>query len=218
MRSRSPPSPAAPPPFLELDTAAGPHHVGAISGLDRPLGVLLDEEDGATLLVELAKDLEHPVDHQGSEPERRLVEEQEPRSGDEPASDRELLLLSARELGARAVPGLRQDREALARFDVFRHRGAIAARLGADPDVLADREPGEDPPALGHQRDPHPKYLVGGAAREVGAIEHDPARSRPLDPDDRQGAGLARPVAAHESDEFASSTWSERPFTARTRP
>ena len=44
----------------------------------------------------------------------------------------------------------------------------------------------------------------GGAAREVGAIEHDPARSRPLDPDDRhQGAGLARPVVADQSDELA---------------
>ena len=62
----------------------------------------------------LALDLEPRVDHPGSVPVRGLVVEQVRRSGDEPASDRELLLLSARELGARAVPGLRQDREALA--------------------------------------------------------------------------------------------------------
>ena len=57
--------------------------------------VLLDEQHRRAAAPDLRDRLEHLVDEDGREAERRLVEEQQPRLGDERAGDRELLLLAA---------------------------------------------------------------------------------------------------------------------------
>ena len=61
---------------------------------------------------DLGEHLEHAVDDQRREPERRLVEQQQPRLGEQRAGDRELLLLAAGQRPRRAGERLREDREA----------------------------------------------------------------------------------------------------------
>src|SRR5439155_12143035 len=91
-----------------------PHDVGAVGDLDRPCGVLLDEEDRDAFLLQLLEDLEDPVDDERRKAQRRLVEEEQFRAGEQSAGNRELLLLASRERRAAAVEIVPERREALA--------------------------------------------------------------------------------------------------------
>src|SRR5205807_9797297 len=65
----------------------------------RHVRVLLDEQHGRLLLrVDLPDDAEDLLHEERREPERRLVEEDQPRPGHERAADRQLLLLSSGEV------------------------------------------------------------------------------------------------------------------------
>ncbi|HEX2071825.1 MAG TPA: hypothetical protein VHF90_09290 [Thermoleophilaceae bacterium] len=86
------------PASLEDDLAGRAHHVGAVGELERAQRVLLDQQHGHAFLAQAGDDREDLVDHRRREAERRLVEQQQPRAGDESASDREHLLLAAREV------------------------------------------------------------------------------------------------------------------------
>ena len=70
--------------------------VGTVGELDRPGGVLLDEQDRDAFGAQLLERVEDDVDHDRREPERRLVEEKQPRAREQCTGDRELLLLAAR--------------------------------------------------------------------------------------------------------------------------
>src|SRR5258708_4641619 len=89
-----------------LHDRPGLEHIAAVGDLERLRRVLLDQEDGDALRVDLAHDLEDRLDEDRREAERRLVEHQELRLRHERAADREHLLLAA---GERA----REPRDAL---------------------------------------------------------------------------------------------------------
>src|SRR5262249_49112226 len=72
-------------------------HVGSVRVLQRGVGVLLDEENGSPLPVNLFDRLENRMDQNGRETQRRLVEEKNLRPRHQRPPDREHLLLSARE-------------------------------------------------------------------------------------------------------------------------
>src|SRR5438067_12789860 len=72
---------------LDVGGGAGEHHaagfdeIGAVGGLERHGGVLLDQEHGHVLVVvDGGEDAEEPLNDEGSEAEGRLVEEQELRA------------------------------------------------------------------------------------------------------------------------------------------
>ena len=113
------------------------------------------------------EDLEHAVDHQRREAECRLVEEQELRPREQRASDRQLLLLPARELRARPSPSSRRapGSARASRVDVRLRRGAVPADGRADLEVLADGEAAEDATALRHERDARRRISSGDTAR-----------------------------------------------------
>src|SRR3954451_20644690 len=111
-------------PALGTD-ATGTQHQAAIAEVDRPRRVLLDQQHRRPLLAQARQQLVDQVDRLRRQPERRLVEDQQPRSAEQRAGDRQLLLLAAREpVGGLAGPGA-QDREALQR--PLQRRGALAA-------------------------------------------------------------------------------------------
>ena len=76
--------------------------------LQRLRGVLLDEQDGGALLVDLGDDREDLRDEHRGEPHRRLVEQQHARARHERAADREHLLLATGERAARLRPAFEQ--------------------------------------------------------------------------------------------------------------
>src|SRR5918997_5561435 len=104
-----------------VDDGAGLQDVAAGGDLEGDVRVLLDEEDGGALGVDLLDDVEDALDEDGSQAHRGLVEEQELGAAHQGAPDGEHLLLppahrsgllldallqAARELGqAVPVPG-----------------------------------------------------------------------------------------------------------------
>ena len=88
------------------------------------------------------------------------------RLGHQGAADRQLLLLAAGERAGRLVGALRQDREQGLHF-LARLRsggGRIAARGGAEPQILRHRQRREDPPAFRHHGEAAAHDLLGVAA------------------------------------------------------
>src|ERR1041385_6953166 len=93
--------------------AAGLEHVARVGSLQREVRVLLDDQDGqALVLVQLADDPEQLRDQDGREPERGLVEQQEPRPVHERPREREHLLLAAAQRPGLLPPPLREPGEA----------------------------------------------------------------------------------------------------------
>src|SRR6266542_6906842 len=97
---------------LERD-AADLEHICARRGLEREDRVLLDDEHGQPFaLVQLADDPEDLGHDPRREPERRLVEQDEPRPEHERAGEREHLLLTAAERSRAPVAAVAQPGEA----------------------------------------------------------------------------------------------------------
>ena len=131
---------------------AGLHHVTMRGDGQRHRRVLLDQQDGRALLVDLDDEVADLLHQQRCQPQTRLVEQQVARLGHERAAHRDHLLL-ARRTGTRRVgcddPA---DREQLVDpLQVGRERPAFGVR--ADPEVLLDGQLAEDPAALHHLRD-----------------------------------------------------------------
>src|ERR1700716_4719166 len=74
------------------------HDIAAMGELERVVGVLLDQEHGDPVArIEVAQDAENLLGDQRRQPERGLVEQQEPRPAHPGAGGREHLLLAARQ-------------------------------------------------------------------------------------------------------------------------
>ncbi len=82
----------------------GAQHVAAVGDLERPQGVLLDDEDRAAPLAELDEQVEDGVDQHRREAERRLVEQHEARLAHQRPGDGELLGLAAGQVAGGGVP------------------------------------------------------------------------------------------------------------------
>src|SRR5437899_9714178 len=87
------------------DDAAGLEEVGMVGEVERRRHVLLDEQDADALLaVDRTDDAEDLADDERREPERGLVQEQEPRPHHERTRDGEHLLPAAGEAPADLAP------------------------------------------------------------------------------------------------------------------
>src|SRR6266508_1046911 len=108
------------------------HQEELMGDLQRHVGVLLDEEDGGPVAIELGDDVEDLGDDQRRQAERGLVHQQEARSRHEGARDREHLLLAARERARHLLTALLQSREASVHpLDVGADAGPVAAPINA---------------------------------------------------------------------------------------
>src|SRR5262249_34932996 len=148
---------------------------------------------------------EELLDDERREPERELVDEEEPRPAEQRAADRAHLLLAAGELPGRprgALAKARQKREDPR--EVLRDAVPIPTQVGALEEVVPDREAREEAPALRHLDDAGPDDLVGAGPGQVAAVEPDRSRPRREQVRDRVQEGrLARAVAAEQRDELA---------------
>src|SRR3989441_3766414 len=94
------------------DDAAGLEEVGMVRQVERRRHVLLDEQDADALLaVDRTDDAEDLADDERREPERGLVQEQEPRPQHERTRDGEHLLLAAGEAPGDLAPPLTEHRK-----------------------------------------------------------------------------------------------------------
>ena len=154
---------------------------------------------------DLGDRLEDLVDELRRQAERRLVEQEQARLGDQRAGDRELLLLAAGQRSRGPAEGLPQDREAV--------EGAFERRVGARAVAFAVLPSARFSPTVSvakmcrpsmHQGDSAPRDLLGGQAGERFAEEGDLASRHRHEPDDRRERGrLAGAVRPDEADDLA---------------
>ena len=157
-------------------------HVGAARQRERHRDVLLDQQHRDAVGV----DGPRPPRTRWStierrQAERRLVEQQQARAA--PSARGRSPPSAAGRPRARPPPAARRSRSAgnsaYTRAS-DRARGARAPRrVAAELEVLAHRHPGEQPPALGHDRDARGAEAVRRQPGDVVAVEPEPpARAR----------------------------------------
>ncbi len=166
--------------------------------------VLLDEQDADPGLVDRSEDAEDLAHDQGRQTQRRLVEQQEPRTQHQRARHREHLLLAARERPGRLVPALPEHRKVAEHaLEVVPEVASLASAPRAEAQVLLDREVHERAAALRRMRDAELNDVFGGLALE--RLVFEPNRAGRLDHarDRAQGRCLAGAVGAEDGRDSA---------------
>src|SRR5262245_10925095 len=179
--------------------------VDAVAELRDEAHVLLGEHDCQPRRLQAAKLLVQSLDNERRQALRRLVEEQHLRTSHQRASDREHLLLAARE-GARALsPPLEEVGEQLEDALGCPHRRSpVPPGLPRNLEVLPHGQVREDAPVLRHVADPQPSHAEWWQALQVAAAQPDAALARRREPDDAlEGRRLAGAIAPEEADDLA---------------
>lgn len=160
--------------------------VRAGGDLQSAVDVLLDQEHGDPLRVDGPDGLEHLVDHHRSQPEGRLVQQEQARLGHQRPADGKHLLLAAAEAAGELSGVLRQAREELVHArQGLPVLGPEALAVGAEAQVVVDRHGGEDAAPLGHDRHPVHADPVRGQGGDLDAVDGDAAPYGPVQPGDR---------------------------------
>jgi len=160
----------------------------------QPRDVLVDHDLRKALALELGECAPDLLAHDRGEPFGGFVEHEQLRVRHQRAPDREHLLLAARELPAQVAAPLAQAREELVHALQGPGPSALVLRVArGGHEVLLDRQPREDLPALRHQRE----------ALTCDAVRCQPAGAQAADLDLAGAAGehaeqaLDRRRAAH---------------------
>src|SRR5712691_6968473 len=180
-------------------------HVRAGCSVERDVRVLLDDEHREAVVgIELLDDAEDLLDGRRREPERRLVEHQQPWAADERAGEREHLLLSAAERAGLLVAAVLQPWEVLEdAWSFLAERAPLAADVGPHAEVLPDAELREQATPLGNVRDAGPRDGVRSPASDLLPREDDLAAAVAHRPGDRtQRRGLSGPVCPEQGDDL----------------
>ena len=185
--------------------AARAHHVGDVGDFKCPLDQLLDQQDGAAGGPQLEQHVHHLVHDDGSQPEGRLVEHEQPRRAHQRLADGQHLLLSARERAGHGSAALLQDGEQA--VDLVQAltllRPADAGTVQPEVQVTCHRLGAKELAAFGHLQ----HTVIDDAPRrqrpDGGAVEMD--RSALHGQQARDGLeqrALAGPVAAQQRDDL----------------
>ena len=167
-------------------------------------GVLLDDQDGRSLRVDVADHLEDLLDQDRGKAHRRLVEEQQLRVGHQGAPDRQHLLLATgqRPAGlARPLAKPREEREDA--LEVPLELDLVGPRVGTHLEVLEDGHPAEDAPTLGRVAHAPPHEPVGRHVRDVVPVEGErPGPGVHEAAEGAEGRRLAGAVGAQQGDDL----------------
>src|SRR5262249_5904970 len=127
------------------------HAVHAISGPQRPLNVLLNDQDRCSFGANAWHCSIDVANDDRSEAETELVAEQKSGICHQGPTDRQHLLLTAREGRRRCKAPLRQIWKE--RIDSIERPRTLAATIGAHAQIVVDAERRKRPPSLGHHSD-----------------------------------------------------------------
>jgi hypothetical protein len=156
------------------DDAAGLDQIAAVGDVQALHGVLLDQQNSNTGLAYTRERVEQFAAQQRRKAKRRLVEQQQLRRGHQRAADRHHLLLAAAhragELAAAFGEPRKQRHHAV---EVFALGGAGALRIGAELEILAHGQFGENAAPLRHQRDAGLDDLMRRQCEQVLPVEAD---------------------------------------------
>src|SRR5713226_2583098 len=159
--------------------------IGVVRDLEGLAGILLHHQDAEATGVDRLDLLEQPLDELGGEAEGGLVHQQQPRLRHQRPSDRQHLLLAARERPGHLRPSLAQPREEREDLvELGREPRAVAPREGSHLEVLVHGESGEELAAFGDPGDAELVDAVRGEPVDRPALELDGAGARLQEPED----------------------------------
>ena len=171
-------------------------------GVERPVDVLLDQNDRRALSRDGVEALIDVANDDRRQSERQLVAQQQPRIGHQAAADRRHLLLPARQRRRGQVAQFMQARKQLVDALEIPRPGALA--VGAEQKILLDRKARKQPASFRHHCDAQPHDLVRRLAPDRLTVEHHHLRrSRQSAGDRAQKRGLAGAVGADDGDRLA---------------
>src|SRR5215472_10983945 len=183
-----------------VDDLATAQDVGAVGHGESEGEVLLHEEDGQSLALELADHPPHVAHEKGGQPLRGLVEEEEVGIAHERAPDGQHLLLAARELVRAVAPPLAQPGEEL----VHALQAPAPAAAPRHLEVLAHGERRKDTAALGHEGHAAFHHAIRWPGRDVRSLETHATAAGRREPDDgADERGLAHAVATEDPQDLA---------------
>ena len=173
-----------------------------LGGSEREHGVLLDDHDRRAGLVHQPQRVEDLAHGRRREPERRLVEQEQPRLRHHRASERQHLLLAARKSPCALRTPLVEQREGL------EHAGEIPLRRAAfrprpEAQIVEHRQRGEGAAPFGHVGDAATSHRLRCAVKDPAAFEDHLARRSHEARDRTQRGRLAGAVRAENRDEVA---------------
>ncbi len=157
------------------------------------------------------QDIENLLHELRCQAQRRFIEQQQPWLAHQRAADHQHHLLATGEAVAWKCAARAQDRELrLDRGDVLLDRRLVVAQIGADPQILGDREIGEDLPAFRTMGDAGGDDVFGTHRREIAlrrALRRPKQDAPALRPqqagDGGESRGLAGTIGADQSDDLA---------------
>ena len=167
------------------------------------IGVLLDEQDGNTLLIDLPDDLEDIPHDEGGQSQGGLIHHHQLGTAHQGAGHGQHLLLAAgKGPGQLPVALLQAGEQLIAPLDIVIQ--LIMTQVGADLHILQHRHIGENPPALRHQGNAPLDDLIAGLAQQLLAIVGDgPGLGLNLAGDGAQRGGFAGAIGAHQRNDAA---------------
>ena len=156
------------------DDMAGLQHVAVVRHTQRLVGVLLDQQDGDALPVDVLDDVEDVTHQERGQAERRLVQQQEFRPAHQGTGHSEHLLFTPGHGAGVLADALLQAREqAQDAVIVLPDARRVFAGVGPKFQVLAHGHVGEHAAPLGRMPDAEFDDLIGGQSRNIFAFEHD---------------------------------------------
>ena len=180
-------------------------HVGQVRDLQRHVGVLLDQQHGDALAVDLPDDGEDVLHHQGRKAQGGLIQHHQLGAGHQRPAHGQHLLLAAGERAGQLPAALLQTGEQLVDpLEVLLDLRLVLAQVCADLQVLHHRQVRKDPAPLGAHGDAGRDDLVDGLAQQLLAVPEDgPGAGLHQAGDGAQGGGLAGAVGADQRDDLA---------------
>lgn len=150
--------------------------VAAVGNPKCHVGVLLYQEDGGALLVDLLGSTHDLVDEERSQTKGWFVQHEQARTAHQRPADGEHLLFTARKRSCPLVHALGQAREeGRDSLQVPSYAILVAPGVCADFEVLSHGEVREDAASLRCVADAHLDYPVGSVSRDIAAFEGDRA-------------------------------------------
>src|SRR4051794_18345911 len=198
-------------PRLELARRAGEpqapavHHVGAVRQPERDGRELLDEQHADAGLGHRADRRHEALDHDRREAQRQLVDEEEPRLGDERLGEHEHLLLAARQRAPGGVEALAELGAQLERVVAAGLRLLARERVRRDLQVVRDGQLRQQAATFRHDRDAGLPDALRPAPGKLLLAERDRAALRAQDACDREDERrLARAVGSEQRGHLAA--------------
>src|SRR5712691_2451159 len=183
------------------------HLVGEVEG---ELDVLLDQENRLAFLLQSRDGAAHFGDDQGREAFGGLVHQQHARISHERPPDREHLLLASGKRARQLLQPLFQPWKQLDHaLQVPRDRHARPL-LPRDGEILAHREGGKNPPALGHEADALSRDRLGREPSDRLPEQADLAAARRQEADNGAHAGRLAGAVAPQQRQYPPGVQRER--------